>query len=286
MSRRRWRHHAATGGWCTSTSGTGASHPRTRLLEDAAPRVRHRRARARRPSTSAQPRVGQDLVDRGPVAAGHDQSARRRPGSGRRGRPRPRRPAAPGCPGAGRTAAGSARRPWSGPARAAGRPWTRRSAPPPAAPPRSRPCGPAARPSRPAADRVRERRRLRAARRTARSNGSRAWNVRPVLARPARAPSATAQLGGPPCRLGEVGDPALDTAHGARGRPVTAPTLTEATLAVLMVTFAGVDHVSRLSTDLDRSLRFYTDGARLSCRCSTWATAGSACIPAPASPRR
>ena len=98
-----------------------------------------------------QPRVGEHLVDRGVVAPGHQRAASGRRGSAPRGRPRPRRPAAPGCRVAGRTAAGSARRPWCGPGRAAGRPWTRRSAPPPAGRPRTRPCAPAARPSRPAA---------------------------------------------------------------------------------------------------------------------------------------
>ena len=79
----------------------------------------------------------------------------------------------PGCPGAGRTAAGSGRRPWCVPARAAGRPCARRARRPRAGRPRSRPCAPAARPSAPGTrDRRGEARRRRPARRTTRSNGS------------------------------------------------------------------------------------------------------------------
>ena len=58
-------------------------------------------------------------------------SGTRSPGSAPRGRRRPRRPAAPGCRAAGRTAAGSGPRPWCGPGRAAGRSCARPSGRPP-----------------------------------------------------------------------------------------------------------------------------------------------------------
>ena len=136
----------------------------------------------------AQPGVGEHLVDRGVVAAGDQRAGAARPGSAPRARRPPRRPAAPGCRAAARTAAGSARRPWSGPARAAGRPCCRSIAGRSAGRSRSRPCGPAARPSRRARAIAAANAAASGAPAYTSSKGSRASNVQPSAAVPVSAP--------------------------------------------------------------------------------------------------
>ena len=175
--------------------GAGVGH---RLLEHRPLRVRHGEPRADHPQRP-EPRVGQHLVDRRVVPTGDEQVGACR-GSAPRGRRRPRRPAGPGCPDAGRTAAGSARRPWSGPARAAARPSTRRSGSPSSRATAKPPLRTSSTPQRSGARSRRRRRRHPARRRTAASKGSGATNVDPSAAdagqprrRPARAPW-------PPCR--------------------------------------------------------------------------------------
>ena len=90
-----------------------------RLLEHPPLGVRHRQ-----PAPTTVTRFNRGSASTSWTAAGRRRSrpGRARPATWRRGRRRPRRPGAPGCRGAGRTAAGSGRPPWSGPARAAGRP--------------------------------------------------------------------------------------------------------------------------------------------------------------------
>ena len=158
-----------------------------RLVEDRATRVGDGEPRLHGPHP-AQPGVVEHLLDGRPVSPGHHRSAVA--GSGPRGRLPPRRPAAPGCRGGGRSAAGSGRRPWCGPARAAGRSCARPARSRPGGRPRSRPCGPAGlpRPRAPAGRHEGTRLRRTVVRRL---EGQAGREVRAVVGHPARAPSRT-----------------------------------------------------------------------------------------------
>ena len=209
------RHRTAARPQAFVTSTADRLRVQDRLVQDRSARVGHRQPRPH-DRQRRQPRVGQHRR-RPPRGRRRSPRCGRRRGCGPRGRRRPRRPAAPGCRGAGRTAAGSGRRPSCAPARGAVRSCARPSRRRPSARRRSRPCGPAARPTPPAPRRPRRRQPPPAGPSYAASKGSRAVKWEPSSAAPRSAPSATDELGAAVAGR-EVVHPARPARWRGRGR--------------------------------------------------------------------